>query len=91
MYTYLIHPITGNQINLFTNEGKQLLKQYVRLVQNGGGCDETDSCSKCGCECTRMGDERGIGGYGSANSNVTRRTFTTCMDRSNAKLTSVIR
>ena len=33
---YLIHPITNEQISLFSLAGKQLLKEYIKLFQSGG-------------------------------------------------------
>jgi F0F1-type ATP synthase delta subunit len=73
MFNYLIHPITKQKISLFSTEGKLLLKQYVRLVQIGGGCEHQDLCTNCMCECKLMGD------YGSPASNVTKRTFNKCV------------
>ena len=79
MFNYIIHPITKHKISLFSTEGKSLLKHYVRLVQIGGGCEHQDVCTNCMCECQLMGDHEGIGGYGSPDSNVTKRTFNKCV------------
>ena len=74
MYNYLIHPISGNKISLFSLDGKKLLKKYVHMVQRGGGmCDNIPNvCNKCACECNLMKK------YGSADSNITRQSFYTC-------------
>ena len=29
-------PITGNQYSIFSNEGKRVLKQYIKQFQTGG-------------------------------------------------------
>ena len=82
MYNYLIHPIIGDKISLFSLDGKKLLKDYIRLVQSGGNtCDKKPNiCSKCACECERMRD------YGEPNSDVTRRAFYTCVNCAQSKL-----
>ena len=36
---YLIHPITNEEISLFSSEGKQLLKDYIKLFQSGGSVE----------------------------------------------------
>ena len=33
---YIINPLTQEKVDLFSFEGKQLLKQYIKLFQNGG-------------------------------------------------------
>ena len=33
---YIIDPINGNHVSLFSPQGKSLLKQYVKLYQKGG-------------------------------------------------------
>ena len=32
----IIDPITGNHLNLFSTDGKNLLKQFVKMYQSGG-------------------------------------------------------
>ena len=82
MYNYLIHPITGDKISLFSLDGKKLLKDYIRLVQSGGNtCDKKPNiCSKCACECKRMYH------YGGPNSDVTRRALYTCVNCAQSKI-----
>ena len=82
MYNYLIHPITGDKISLFSLDGKKLLKKYVHMIQSGGGiCDNIPNiCNKCACECKLMKK------YGSANSNITRQSFYTCASCAQSKI-----
>jgi hypothetical protein len=36
MMEYIIHPITRRRLSLFSNEGKQLIKSYIKIYQSGG-------------------------------------------------------
>ena len=36
MYNQIINPLTNEKISIFSNQGKELLKQYVKQYKNGG-------------------------------------------------------
>jgi len=33
----IIHPVSGNTLSIFSIEGRELLKSYLRNYKNGGG------------------------------------------------------
>ena len=37
MFSTIIHPETKQKINLFTKKGKNLLKNYIKLLNTNGG------------------------------------------------------
>jgi len=49
MFSYLIHPVTGTKVSVFSNDGKTLLKSYVRLLQSGGSNtpNANNPCNAC--------------------------------------------
>ena len=44
----IIHPVSGNILSIFSIEGRELLKSYLRNYKNGGGFDysEWDTLNK---------------------------------------------
>ena len=33
---YLEHPLTGQKLNIFSQEGRELLKEYIKMYKSGG-------------------------------------------------------
>lgn len=35
-FNYILHPLNGEKISIFSNSGRELLKSYLRLYKTGG-------------------------------------------------------
>ncbi len=42
MFNYIINPITSQKISVYSNQGKQLLKQYIQFYKNHGGTNNVN-------------------------------------------------
>ena len=42
-YSYINHPLTHEKLSIFENNGKQLLKSYIKLLQTGGAKKSNDN------------------------------------------------
>ena len=35
-FNYIVHPLNGEKLSIFSNSGRELLKSYLRLYKTGG-------------------------------------------------------
>ena len=53
-YKHIVNPVSGRKVNLFGNQGKKIINNYLKIIQHGGnGCNglRKDPCIEHkGCE-----------------------------------------
>ena len=52
-YNYITHPVSGEQLSIFSNSGRELLKSYLRIYKSGGS-----NCNNISSECRYENDKQ---------------------------------
>ena len=51
MYNKIVNPKSGKRVSIYGNLGKKILKNYLKIMQSGGGCSKTSDCRGAGKKC----------------------------------------
>jgi len=59
MYSKIVNPFTGRKVSINSSEGKELLNNYIKMAQKGGGCIVTEKCRGAEKKCRKLDIQSG--------------------------------